>query len=489
MDRRDFLKPLFATAGGLYFDVYGQVSSDSEVSRPIRKFGPKLKGRVILPNEAGFASLSYANNGRYRLDTPWAIAECLTAEDIRQSILWAREQGVPFAPRAGGHNFAGYSSTSGLLISLTNMKAIELDVKTGVITVSAGVQNRDLASFLRGGDWLLPSGTCPAVGVSGLVLGGGVGHNSRWGGLTADHLLSTTLVTAKGEQMVCSATQNADLFWACRGAAGRNFGIHSAFTFQLRRLPRSEILAFGFEFQGAEALTQALAACNKLNQNAPDTLSCAFICSSAPEHHVSGAVYGQYIGSKDDGLSILAPLMIAKPSDVYAEMLPWWRAQAYLTDEEGPSHKSYWSRNRLMREPLSDAAIALMVTQLVAFPHSSSQQADITFLYWLGGAVNRVAPRDTAFVHRNSQGIARFTANWAYNADASPPADVADWMAQVWDQSSSLLTANSYQNFPDPALQNWQQAYYGENLTRLMQIKKKYDSDNVFNFAQSIPLA
>lgn len=79
----------------------------------------------------------------------------------------------------------------------------------------------------------LPAGRCSTVAISGLTLGGGFGFSSRKLGLTSDHLLSRQIVTAAGEILRCSEKENADLFWACWGGGGGNFGVNTRFYFSL----------------------------------------------------------------------------------------------------------------------------------------------------------------------------------------------------------------------------------------------------------------
>lgn len=179
----------------------------------------------MLPGQHPYAALATPRNLRYAALMPKAVAQCRNAEEIATAIAWARRTETPFALRGGGHNYADASSSRGLIISARRMKCASL--KGTTLRAQAGVQNADLARLLpQGGNstLLLPGGTCPNVGVVGLTLGGGIGPNAPWAGLTADRLREVTMVTATGDVVTANARENADLFWALRGAAGGNFG-------------------------------------------------------------------------------------------------------------------------------------------------------------------------------------------------------------------------------------------------------------------------
>ncbi len=115
----------------------------------------------------------------------------------------------------------------------------------------------------------IPGGSCPTVGIAGLALGGGVGYSSRRFGTTADNLRRLRIVTADGELLVCDASHHADLFWACRGGGGGNFGIVTDLTFATH--PVSTVSTYSIEWPWAQA-AQALDRVAAFAPHAPDAL-------------------------------------------------------------------------------------------------------------------------------------------------------------------------------------------------------------------------
>jgi hypothetical protein len=105
-----------------------------------------------------------------------------------------------------------------------------------------------------------------------------------------------------------------------------------------------------------------------------------------------------------------------------------------------------------------------------------------------GGVINQLAPGDTAFVHRGAIACAQYSITFP-SANTSPAVVAAarNWLAQT-QASFAPYAQGAYQNYIDPTLSDWAEAYYGANLSRLRQVKGVYDPENVFHFAQSIPL-
>src|SRR5262249_10334799 len=151
---------------------------------------------------------------------PAAIAYCASPADIQSCLAFVRNFGLPVAIRAGGHSYAGYSTTTGLVIDVTRMNSITVDTGARTAVIVAGARLSDVYDRLAQDNLVLPAGSCPTVGVAGLTLGGGVGVIGRKFGLTCDSLLAVQVVTADGRVLTCDAQHNADLFWALRGGGG-----------------------------------------------------------------------------------------------------------------------------------------------------------------------------------------------------------------------------------------------------------------------------
>ena len=241
----------------------------------------QLTGRLVWSDDPRYVRLAQPRNLRYAALMPKAVALCKSVEDVAAAVRWARDTDTPFAIRGGGHNYAAGSSTTGLIISTRGMARGRLDGAT--LYAQAGARNRDLAAILPEGDdlYLLPGGNCPNVGVTGLTLGGGIGPNATWAGLTADHLREVTMVTATGSVVTASASVNPDLFWSLRGGAGGNFGVVTDLTYELVEVPVRRATTFIFDFTGVDAVSRAGRAWQEARRNGGRLISGSWFAGRA----------------------------------------------------------------------------------------------------------------------------------------------------------------------------------------------------------------
>lgn len=443
--------------------------------------------QVIRPGEAGFLARSVPQNLRYRRVQPRAIARCRTAEGVAGVIAWCRDHDIPFAIRGGGHSYAGLSTSAGLLLDTSPMAAVRGDVQAGTVEVGAGARNGDVAQGLRGLGRTIMHGRCPTVGIAGFLLGGGIGFNMRRFGIGSDLMVAAELVTADGQIRTVSATREPALFWALRGGAGGNFGVATRFT--LTTHPADPVVTvFALRWQGATQRTaEAYVAAAEA---APETFGSRFALRvSGPQTRarrlVALDVVGQFAGPRQGLMDILGPVLaVAKPDREAIEERAYWEGQAFLSDPGEPGF--YQERSGFVRGGIGAQVLDCGFTWLGRWPGAGAR-ADLRFFH-TGGAVNRVAADATAFVHRDSAWLFSMGMDWGAGDQASGAVMGAAhrWQDGFYAEMRALCGGAAYQNFPDPSLADWRQAYYGANLARLEKVKAAVDPHAVFRHAQAI---
>lgn len=462
----------------------------------LRDLWRALRGGLLLPGDPLYDVARLPANSRFDAIKPLAIAQCLDEQDVIACVNWARERDVAAVARGGGHSYAGYSTTEGLVIQLAGLRRLDVDRRTGALTAAGAALNSDFLAATQDGEFILPGGTCLAVGVGGLVLGGGIGYNTHWAGLTSDHLVATRMVTADGCVVRADSRDHRDLLWACRGGAGGNFGINTEFRFQLSRIPVSEVAFYRFDWRGADAATAVLRAFDHLLATAPAALNAvasaqaAPVGAAGPREAVDVFSRGQYIGPLSELRALVQPLIDAAgpPAKTTLTTYKYWDMQRMFATAETARH-AFGDISRYSRAPLPDSVYAQIGDLLAACPsRSAASNGSMWSLGWVGGpVVNAVGRRDSAYVHRDVLTLLRATPVWATDAPLSVRDGLIAWANQMIGVIKPHTLAESYQNFPNRSIKDWKREYYAENYPRLVKVKRKYDPHDFFHNAQSIP--
>jgi FAD/FMN-containing dehydrogenase len=468
-------------------------------------FGRSFAGRLVRPGEPGYNRDRELFDPRFDVVHPAAIAFCRSAADVQQSIRFARQHGLAFAARSGGHSYAGYSTTDGLVCDVKGLSTITVDTGVKRATVGAGAHLIDVYATLAQHGMVLPGGSCPTVGIAGLTLGGGQGVLGRKFGMTSDNLRSLRIVTAAGDLLTCDPQHNADLFWACRGGGGGNFGVVTSFTFDVH--PVASLARFYLEWPWGAAHA-VLAGWQGWAPHAPDPLwSNCHLRAGAGQPAVS--VSGVYVGSKS-ALEAQLPHLVqsvgSQPAtrEVSAEgVLDTMLLEAGCSDltvaqchlpTQNPAgvlaRQISKAKSDFFGHPLPAAGIQAVIEAIEARlddPHLQTG-AGVGFDAY-GGAINRVAPAATAFVHRDSLFLAQYSTRWSTTSSPATVHANTAWLTDFAKSMRPFANGEAYQNYIDPGRADWEQAYYGSNLQRLRKVKAKYDPHAFFEFAQSVPPA
>src|SRR3989442_11817697 len=184
------------------------------------EFANGLHGELIRPEDAKYEEARRVWNAM--IDRrPAVIVRCKDADDVIQSIAFARDHGFVLAVRGGGHNVSGNAMCDeGLVIDLSRMKDIRVDEERRTAVVGGGVTWGEFDQAAQRVGLGTTGGVGPATGVAGLTLGGGSGFLARTQGLACDNLLGVDLVTAEGRAPPAGDREHPDLFWGGRGCGG-----------------------------------------------------------------------------------------------------------------------------------------------------------------------------------------------------------------------------------------------------------------------------
>ncbi len=454
---------------------------DPEVDE-LRKLIPSADGKVLVPGKDAAAAELLPFNLRTTI-TPRVIVSCKTARCVSLALGWARQHGVTLRSHSGGHAYEGYCSGTGLMIDVRPMTGLSINAAGTRVVVGAGHRTLALTTQLAAKGVAIPLGTCAPVGIAGVTLGGGHGLSSRKFGLTLDNVRSIRLVQADGAEVVASAAQNADLFWALRGGGGGNFGIVTEFEFNVHKVDRVILFRITWRADRADAVINAW---QNFMHTAPDEISSVLVVGGSGGKVSGIRCAGQFLPRKAGQVpdptelaNLLRPLTNIPTLENTLKATTFLGAAKYFSGSGDTKRVFFKAKSDYALQPLNAAARAALLKALAAAP-----QAVDVIMESYGGAVNRVAPEDTAFPHRGTTRFCmQYFAEWS-----APSSTVAKTNAvrAVHQAMRPHLPGRCYVNYADQDLTNWADAYYGSNLPRLQQVKKTYDPTNLFQFPQSI---
>jgi FAD/FMN-containing dehydrogenase len=459
----------------------GAIALGSETLDALRQ---TLRGNLCLAQEAGYDEARTIWNAMIDRH-PGAVVRCRGAADIIRAVRFAREHGLLLAVRGGGHNIAGNAvCEGGLLIDLSPMRSVRIDPARRTARVEPGATLGEFDKEAQAFGLATPLGINSTTGVAGLTLGGGFGWLSRKFGLAADNLISVDVVTAEGELVQASATENSDLFWALRGGGG-NFGVVSSFEFRLH--PVGPMVLSGLIVHPFAPAKELLAGYRQAASKAPDELTVWVVLRQAPPlPFLPTEVHGKeilvfavcYTGDEADGKRELEPLRaLGEPIADVIGMQPYAAWQTAFDPLLTPGAYNYWKSHNFME--LSDGLLDTLAGHAARLPTAECE----IFIGQLGGTTSRVAVDATAYPHRNANFVMNVHTRWREPADERRS---IEWARQLFAETAPHATGGVYVNFmPEDEIDRVSSAY-GANYARLAALKAKYDPGNLFRLNQNV---
>jgi FAD/FMN-containing dehydrogenase len=453
---------------------------------PEQELLQQLHGPLLRPGDPDFDEATLLWNGLID-KTPALVVRPTGTADVVAAVNFARDRGLALSVRGGGHNIAGTAlADGGLTIDMSGLRGITVDPKARVARVQAGCLLRDVDRETQLHGLATPLGFISEVGVAGLTLGGGLGYLTRRFGWTVDNLLEVEIVTADGAVRGASRDENAELFWAIRGA-GANLGVVTSFTFRLHEVgPTVYGGLIAWPFERAAEIYRAY---RTITAGAPPELAVWMNFIRAPAApFVPEAWHGErvcamavcYSGDLREAGRVVAPIReLGEPAwDLLAEQ-PYTQVQSYLDATEPKGDHYYWKTGFVAE--LSDGLASTLRDLAAECPIPRAQVGTLH----LAGALNDHAGDDGAVGNRDARYVCGLIGVW--EPDEAVDDEFRQWVRDGWERLQPFSTGGNYINFQTADEDESRiRATYGANYDRLVAVKTEYDPGNLFRSNRNV---
>jgi hypothetical protein len=455
----------------------------------------------------------------FRFSRPNCVVLPESASHVQAIVRQARKQNLEITIKCNGHSYAGHSTASGgISLDLRRMNTVELDIESETVTMDSGCQWGHVYKTLVNGHHdglMINGGRCPFVGVSGFILGGGLGPFTRSFGMGSDALKEATIVTADGMLVTVNesnppGSREARLFWALRGAGSGNFGVVVEMKLKVHKLQNKNVVAGRYQwFPNPKATDDFITTMNNFyTTDWPEqmTIDSTWMCDPRVTSG-NGVRFLVYYDGKKDEFDRLIDKHIKQPElanqlkrrsllekstrFLHETLVSQWSEE---TTRAFPSNKTYsvyssfvFDNNEIRINGVTD----IIRKEMEAF-RKLYLKDNVQFLVtWIhsGGKAREKKPEDTAFFWREAVYHTYVTVEWE---DKWMEKDMRGFLRRVKKKLRlfSLKREAAYINYPDGALSKkvHERAYFGDNLAELRRIKEIWDKDNFFKSTQGVKL-
>jgi FAD/FMN-containing dehydrogenase len=407
---------------------------------------------------------------------PTAIARCVDANDVATALDFAQRHALEIAVRGGGHNPAGHCAVDdGLVIDLTRMRKVEIDPEAGVAVSGGGATWLDFDAATQQHGLVTPGGVVGSTGVTGLTLGGGIGHLTAQHGLTCDNLIGAEIVTPAGEVVRAGEDSDPELLWGLRGGGG-NFGVVTRAKYRLH--PVERVVGGRIRYEG-EAVRHALRTFREVDGWAGSDFGCEAQLIVDESMTVALEALPCYTGSKDEPEELEALRSAPGLADDTVHRRSFLEQQKEFDPPYGVD-RNYW-KGHFVRE-LRDELIDTLVGSLTALGRPPGE----ILIESLRGAPKDVDPKSAALGYRDAAFNISVMASWT---DPAEDDDSIAWARETAAAIEPWSVSGGYANYmqADEPLERVRAAFGPDSFDRLRALKSRYDPDNVLHRNQNIP--
>jgi FAD/FMN-containing dehydrogenase len=445
---------------------------DGEALNDLRR---SFAGTLIEPDDVDYDAARRGFNALVDR-RPAVIARCVVAADVATAFDFARAHELPVAVRGGGHNPAGHCVVDdGLVIDLSQMRAVEVDADARIARSGGGATWLDFDAATQAAGLVTPGGVVGSTGVAGLTFGGGIGHLTAQHGLTCDHLVGAELVTPSGEVVHASEKENAELLWGLRGGGG-NFGVATRLEFRLHPLER--VVGGSFAYRGA-GVGDALRAFRDAVAGSPRDFTCQAGLGVDESLEPILGIVPCWTGANGDSAALSA--LRAAPGLVEDTVRAHtFLDQQRLIDSPYGENRHYW-KGHFVRE-LPDELIDELLERMAALGRPPGG----VLIESLHGAPKDADGGTSPLGFRNAAFNVSVMATWQ---DPALDDEHIAWARETAAALEPWAHGGGYANYmqADEPIERVRAAFGDEAFDRLRRLKTTYDPTNVLRRNQNIP--
>ena len=442
----------------------------TDVEQDIERLRIDLTGELFTPEEEGFIEATALWNAAIKPQTRLTVLP-ETIQDVVQTVLFARQHGLPLAVRGGGHDWAGRATVAdGIQLNMRRMNTVQVDAIRKTATVGGGTTGIELSQAAALYELVAATPTVGDVGFTGWTLGGGYGPISPSVGLGIDNVLSVEMVLADGTVVTASAQEHPELFWAIRGGGG-NFGVVTSLHIQLHEV--KPLLTGMIQYNAADA-QQVLSGHNQLMAKAPNELAVSAAMMYGPDGQLVVSLLPFWFGDQQQGEECIDTMQQFAPP-LQAQVGPMTYSAMLELQSSFIPKGFHWAIQTRWLPTLEPDQIQLVSEAL----RQTTSPFSFVNIHHFHGASLLVGGNETPFPLRKPHFMVEIIAAWETKDDHNSQQH-QQWASKLSDELKEKAYPGGYANLLGPAETEQISHAYGDNLDRLQRVKQLYDPKGVF---------
>ena len=431
----------------------------------------KLTGELILPEDLNFEINARIWNTAIS-QRPLMIIMAENTTDVVQAVKFAVKHQLSLSVRGGGHDWAGRSiAKNGILLNMRRMNHVQVYQNEQMAVVGGGVKGIEVSRALEAYGLMAATPTIGEVGLTGWAIGGGYGPVCPSVGLGVDNILSAEIVLADGTVCQVNENENEDLFWAIRGGGG-NFGVITSLAIKLYKA--KPFISGMILFNASDAQT-VLQAHNQLLTTAPNELAVSAGMMHGPDGKDMVYLAPFWFGELSRGEKYIAEMKrFAEP--VTADVGPMSYSDMLELQSSFIRNDLRWSIQTRWLHSLNAEQIGIIKEAI----NSCSSPYSIVNIHHFHGVTSGMKSDLTPFPLRAPHYMIEIVAAWELKDDSEDQIQ-RQWAATLSENLKAEALPGGYINLLGPDETEQIKHAFGDNLSRLQKIKRKYDFHEFFN--------